>query len=210
MNIEQPIVFVVDDDASAREGIMDILESVGMSVMSFCSAQEFFETTRPDAPGCLILDVRLPSTSGLEFQRILAQSDIFLPVIFVTGHGDIPMSVAAMKMGAIDFLTKPFREQSLLDAVNSGVERDRAQREELKYVSALRQRFDLLTRREREVFTLVAAGGPNKRIAAQLEMSETTVKVHKSQITRKMQAGSIVDLARMADRLDLPRKAPVS
>jgi RNA polymerase sigma factor (sigma-70 family) len=203
MSVEQPMVFVVDDDASAREGIEDLLQSVGLPVMSFGSAQEFLKSLRPDAPGCIVLDVRLPGTSGLEFQKVLLDAGIHLPVIFVTGHGDIPMSVTAMKSGAIEFLTKPFREQSLLDAVNAGIERDRARRDGARHVSELRQRFERLTPREREVFALVVTGRPNKQIAAQLEMSEMTVKVHRSQITKKMKATSIVDLARMADSLGI-------
>ena len=203
MTIEQPLVFVVDDDASVREGIEDLLQSVGLSVMCFGSAQEFLQSPRPDAPGCIVLDVRLPGTSGLEFQKVLVETGIHLPVIFITGHGDIPMSVMAMKAGAIEFLTKPFREQALLDAINAGIEGDRLRRRELKHVSELQQRFELLTPREREVFALVATGRPNKQIAAQLELSEMTIKVHRQQITRKMQARSIVELARMADRLGL-------
>ncbi len=203
MSVEQPLVFVVDDDASAREGIEDILQSVGLPVTSFGSAQEFLHGPRPDAPGCIVLDVRLPGISGLEFQKILTEAGIRLPVIFITGHGDIPMSVMAMKSGAIEFLTKPLREQSLLDAVNAGIEADRLRRQGSKHVSELRQRFELLTPREREVFALVVTGRPNKQIAAQLELSEMTVKVHRSQIIKKMRATSIVDLARMADRLGL-------
>jgi FixJ family two-component response regulator len=201
MSIEQPVVFVIDDDASAREGLEDLLQSVGLSVMSFGSAQEFFESQRPDAPGCIVLDVRLPGTSGLEFQNVLIEADIGLPVIFITGHGDIPMSVMAMKSGAIDFLTKPIRESSLLDAVNAGIQRDRARRQEVKLTSELQQRYQLLTPREREVFTLIVSGRPNKQIATEIELDESTVKVHRSKIIKKMMATSIVDLARMADRL---------
>lgn len=208
MTIEQPLVFVVDDDASVREGIEDLLQSVGLPVMCFGSAQEFLQCPRPDAPGCIVLDVRLPGTSGLEFQKVLIEAGIHLPVIFVTGHGDIPMSVMAMKSGAIDFLTKPFREQSLLDAVNAGIEGDRLRREGSKHVSDLQQRFELLTPREREVFALVATGRPNKQVAAQLELSEMTVKVHRNQITKKMRASSVVDLARMADTLGLSAEKP--
>jgi FixJ family two-component response regulator len=203
MCAEQPAIFVVDDDVSAREGIEDLLQSVGLRVMAFSSPLEFLEYERPDVPGCVILDVRLTSTSGLEFQKVLAEAGIDLPVIFVTGHGDIPMSVMAMKLGAIEFLTKPFREQSLLDAVNTGIEKDRQRREELKFVSELRRRFESLTPRERDVFALVVTGRPNKQLAVELGLSEMTVKVHRSQITKKMKATSIVELVRMADRLGI-------
>jgi FixJ family two-component response regulator len=203
MCAEQPAIFVVDDDVSAREGIEDLLQSVGLRVMAFSSPLEFLEYERPEVPGCVILDVRLTNTSGLEFQKVLAEAGIDLPVIFVTGHGDIPMSVMAMKLGAIEFLTKPFREQSLLDAVNAGIEKDRQRREELKFVSELRRRFESLTPRERDVFALVVTGRPNKQLAVELGLSEMTVKVHRSQITKKMKATSIVELVRMADRLGI-------
>jgi RNA polymerase sigma factor (sigma-70 family) len=203
MSAEQPVIFVVDDDASAREGIEDLLQSVGLRVMTFKSPQEFLEGARPDAPGCIVLDVRLPGTSGLEFQKVLTDAGIHLPVIFITGHGDIPMSVMAMKSGAIEFLTKPFREQSLLDAINAGIEKDRQRRDGLKLISELQQRFQRLTPREREVFALVVTGRPNKQVAAELGLSEMTVKVHRSQVTKKMRATSIVELARIADRLGL-------
>jgi FixJ family two-component response regulator len=203
MGVEQPAIFVVDDDVSAREGIEDLLQSVGLRVIAFGSPLEFFEYQRPDVPGCVILDVRLTNTSGLEFQKMLAEAGIDLPVIFVTGHGDIPMSVMAMKLGAIEFLTKPFREQSLLDAVNAGIEKDCQRREELKFVSELRRRFESLTPRERDVFALVVTGRPNKQLAVELGLSEMTVKVHRSQITKKMKATSIVELVRMADRLGI-------
>jgi FixJ family two-component response regulator len=203
MCAEQPTIFVVDDDVSAREGIEDLLQSVGLRVMAFSSPLEFLEYERPEVPGCVILDVRLTNTSGLEFQKVLADAGIDLPVIFVTGHGDIPMSVMAMKLGAIEFLTKPFREQSLLDAVNAGIEKDRKRREELRFVSELRRRFESLTPRERDVFALVVTGRPNKQLAVELGLSEMTVKVHRSQITKKMKATSIVELVRMADRLGI-------
>lgn len=208
MIIEQPIVFVVDDDASVREGVEDLLQSVGLSVMCFGSAQEFLQGPRPDAPGCIVLDVRLPGTSGLGFQKVLIEAGIRLPVIFISGHGDIPMAVMAMKSGAIEFLTKPLREQALLDAVNAGIEGDRLRRQGLKQVSELQQRFELLTPREREVLALVVTGRPNKQIAAQLELSEMTIKVHRNQINKKMRASSIVDLVRMADRLGLAAEKP--
>jgi FixJ family two-component response regulator len=203
MCVEQPAIFVVDDDVAAREGMEDLLQSVGLRVMAFSSPIEFLEYERPEVPGCVILDVRLTNTSGLEFQKVLADAGIDLPVIFVTGHGDIPMSVMAMKLGAIEFLTKPFREQSLLDAVNAGIEKDRQRREELKFVSELRRRFESLTPRERDVFALVVTGRPNKQLAVELGLSEMTVKVHRSQITKKMKATSIVELVRMADRLGI-------
>jgi FixJ family two-component response regulator len=211
MCVEQPAIFVVDDDASAREGIEDLLQSVGLRVMTFGSPLEFLEYERPEVPGCIILDMRLTNTSGLEVQKVLAEAGVGLPVIFVTGHGDIPMSVMAMKSGAIEFLTKPFREQSLLDAVNAGIEKDRKRREELKFVSELRRRFEGLTPRERDVFALVVTGRPNKQLAAELGLSEMTVKVHRSQINKKMKATSIVELVRMADRLGIssPQKLEI-
>jgi FixJ family two-component response regulator len=207
MREEQPVVFVIDDDASVRDAIADLLRSVGLGVESFGSTQEFLQSKRPDAPGCIVLDVRLPGASGLEFQRTLNQSSIHLPVIFISGHGDIPMSVRAMKSGAIEFLTKPVPEQELLDAVQTGIERDRARRQEAKIVADLRERFDSLTPREREVLALVVTGRRNKQIAAQAKLSEMTVKVHRSQIMRKMRAKSLVDLVRMADALGVSTRA---
>ena len=201
MTDEQPIVFIVDDDASVRDAVADLLRSVGLRAESFKSAEEFLQAKRPDAPGCIVLDVRLPGPSGLEFQRTLIESRIDLPIIFVSGHGDIPMSVRAMKSGAIEFLTKPFHEQELLDAVQAGIERDRARRQEANVVAELRERFNSLTPRERSVLTLVITGRANKLIAAELELSEMTVKVHRSQIMRKMRAKSLVDLVRIADKL---------
>jgi FixJ family two-component response regulator len=198
---ERPVVFLVDDDASVREAVDDLLTSVGVDVRAFGSIQEFLQSRRPDVPGCIVLDVRLPGTSGLEFQRGLAESGIRLPIIFISGHGDIDMSVRAMKLGAVEFLTKPLREQELLDAIQVAVERDRVRRREDSAVAELRARFGSLTVREREVFALVVTGRPNKQIAAELDLSEMTVKVHRSQITRKMQAKSIVSLVRMADKL---------
>jgi FixJ family two-component response regulator len=198
---EQPVVFVIDDDASVRGGLEDLLRSVGLAVESFGSAQEFLALKRPDAPGCIVLDVRLPGASGLEFQRVLTESSIHLPIIFISGHGDIPMSVRAIKSGAIEFLTKPLREQELLDAVQAGIERDRVRRQEAKLVAELRERFVSLTSREQEVFALVITGRPNKQIAYELQLSEMTVKVHRSQGMHKMGARSLVDLARMADKL---------
>jgi FixJ family two-component response regulator len=198
---EQPVVFVIDDDASVRGGLEDLLRSVGLAVESFGSAQEFLAGKRLDAPGCIVLDVRLPGASGLEFQRVLTESSIHLPIIFISGHGDIPMSVRAIKSGAIEFLTKPLKEQELLDAVQAGIERDRVRRQEAKLVAELRERFVSLTSREQEVFALVVTGRPNKQIAYELKLSEMTVKVHRSQGMHKMGARSLVDLARMADKL---------
>ena len=201
MTEEQPVAFVIDDDALVRDAVTDLLGSVGLGVQSFGSTQDFLQSKRPDAPGCIVLDVRLPGASGLEFQRTLAESSIQLPVIFISGHGDISMSVRAIKSGAIEFLTKPLREQELLDAVQAAIERDRARRQQAKLVAELRERFMSLTPREREVLALVVTGRPNKQIAHQLKLSEMTVKVHRSQIMRKMQARSLVDLVRMADKL---------
>jgi RNA polymerase sigma factor (sigma-70 family) len=208
MRLEQPVIFVVDDDLSAREGIEDLLQSAGLRVMTFSSPQDFLECDRPDVPGCIVLDVRLHNTSGLEFQKVLTEAGIDLPVIFVTGHGDIPMSVMAMKSGAIEFLTKPFREQSLIDAINAGIEKDRQRRQELRLISELRQRFERLTPRERDVFALVISGRPNKQLAVELGLSEMTVKVHRSQVTKKMRAASIVELVRIADRLGIYASKP--
>ena len=201
MTEEQPVVFVIDDDGMVRDAVKDLLRSVGLSVESFGSAQDFLQSKRSDAPGCIVLDVRLPGASGLEFQRTLVESGIPLPVIFISGHGDISMSVRAIKSGAIEFLTKPLREQELLDAVQAGIERDRARRRQAKLVAELQERFNSLTPREREVFALAVTGRPNKQIAYQLELSEMTVKVHRGHTLRKMQAKSLVEMVRMADKL---------
>lgn len=203
MTEEQPVVFVIDDDASVRDALEDLLSSVGLAAESFGSTLEFLQSKRRDAPGCVILDVRLPGPSGLEFQRTLTESGVRLPIIFISGHGDIPMSVRALKSGAIEFLTKPLNEQALLDAVWAGIERDRTRRLEAKTVAELQERFNSLTPRERAVFTLVVAGRLNKQIAGELALSENTVKVHRSQITRKLQARSLVDLVRIADKLGI-------
>jgi FixJ family two-component response regulator len=197
-------VFVVDDDASLREALKSLIRSVGLQVELFGSAQEFLQRKRPDVPSCLVLDIRLPGTSGLDFQRRLAEAGISIPIIFITGHGDIPMSVRAMKAGAVEFLTKPFRDQDLLDAIHTGLERDRARRQRDSEVAAVRERFEWLTPREREVLPLVVSGLPNKQIAAKIGTSETTVKVHRSQLMRKMGANSLPELVRMAERLGMP------
>jgi FixJ family two-component response regulator len=201
----QSVVFVVDDDASVRAAVEDLLRSVGLTVRTYGSTQEFLQSKLPDAPGCLVLDVRMPGQSGLEFQRTLTTTGIHLPIIFISGHGDIPMSVRAIKSGAIEFLTKPLHEQELLDAIQGGIERDRARRESAKALTELQARFESLTAREREVLELVITGQLNKQIAAQLELSEATVKVHRSQIMHKMRARSLVDLVRMADMLGVSK-----
>ena len=205
MSGEQPVVFVIDDDPSVREAVDGLLRSVGLKVVAFDSTQAFLRSSRPDVPSCLVLDVRLPGVSGLDFQRELAKSSAPLPIVFITGHGDIPMSVQAIKAGAIEFLTKPFRDQELLDAVQAGIARDRAQREDASAVAGLRERFEALTPREREVMALVVSGRPNKQLAAELDLSEITVKVHRGNVMRKMRAKSLADLVRMADRLGLAR-----
>jgi len=199
----QPVVYVVDDDPSIREALAGLLRSVGLEVRAFSSTQEFLENPRPDAPGCLVLDVRLPGAGGLELQSQLLKSDIHLPIIFITGHGDIPMSVQAMKAGAIEFLTKPFRDQDLVDAVQLGLARDRARRENDKDLVSLRQRFASLSPREREIVIQVARGRLSKQIAHDIGIAEATVKVHRSRAMQKMQAGSLPELGRMVDRLKL-------
>lgn len=203
-----PLVFVIDDDESVRKALDSLLRSVGLEVRSFASPQEFLRSKRPDAPGCLVLDVRLPGLSGLDFQRELSESDIHLPIIFITGYGDVPMSVRAMKEGAIEFLSKPFRDQELLDAIQLGIKRDRARRAEADRLSSLRERHQSLTSREREVMALAVTGRLNKQIAADLEVSEITVKVHRSQVMRKMQAKSLAELVRMAGRLGVFSEKP--
>jgi FixJ family two-component response regulator len=202
----QTSVVVVDDDPSVREALARLLKSVGLQARSFGSVAEFQKAGRPNGPTCLVLDVRLPGPSGLDFQRDLANSDTRLPTVFITGHGDISMSVQAMKLGAIEFLTKPFRDQDLLDAINLGLARDRARLDEEKASAALRDRFETLTSREREVMALVATGRLNRQIAAEMGISEITVKVHRGQVMRKMQASSLPDLARMADKLKLAQE----
>lgn len=186
MTPERSTVLVVDDDASVREALSDLFQSVGLNVEVFASAQEFLKSQRPQSPCCLVLDVRLPGKSGLDFQQELSAANINLPIVFLTGHGDIPMSVRAMKAGAVEFLTKPFREQDLLDAVQSALEKDRVNREEAELITTLRQRFASLTQRERTILTLVVAGRRNKQIAFEIGTSEVTVKVHRTNLMRKM------------------------
>jgi FixJ family two-component response regulator len=203
MKAGDSIVFVVDDDSSVREALTDLIASVGLLVEAFKSAREFLEYKRPDAPACLVLDVRLPDLSGLDLQRELVRTEAPIPIIFITGHGDIPMSVRAIKEGAVEFLTKPFRDQDLLDAVQHAVEIDRAERKERARVTEMRRRYQSLTRREREVMKLVVSGLLNKQIAAEFGSSEVTIKIHRGQVMRKMRAQSIVELVHMAEKIGI-------
>ena len=207
MTPERSTVLVVDDDTSVREALSDLFQSVGLCVEVFGSTQEFLKHPRPEGSGCLVLDVRLPGRSGLDFQQELNEASINLPIVFLTGHGDIPMSVRAMKAGAVEFLTKPFREQDLLDAVQTALERDRVNREEAKLVAMLRQRFTSLTPREQAILALVVAGRRNKQIAFEIGTSEVTVKVHRTNLMRKMHASSLADLIMMATKLGIPEKS---
>ena len=195
------VVFVVDDDASFRESLKDLIQSIGLRVEGFASAEAFLRSKRLDVPGCLVLDVRLKGLSGLDLQKRMAEADIEIPIIFITGHGDIPMTVQAMKAGAVAFLTKPLRDQDLLDAVHDALQRDRKNRELRANVEELHSRYRSLTPREREVVALVAAGLLNKQIAGELGTSEASVKVHRQHVMEKMGAGSLAELVRMADRL---------
>jgi len=201
----KPVVFVIDDDASMRDALSALFRSIGLKVQTFASAMEFMKSELPNAPSCLVLDVRLPGPSGLDFQSDLANANVHIPIIFITGHGDIPMTVRAMKAGAVEFLTKPFRDQDLLDAVKIALERDLARRERDKTVHELRALFEALTPREQEVIGFVTAGLMNKQIAAELGVSEVTVKVHRGNVMKKMGARSLADLVRMADTLGVRR-----
>jgi FixJ family two-component response regulator len=197
----QPTVFVVDDDASMRQALARLLQSVQLRAEAFASPQEFLQGERPNVPSCLVLDVRLPGLSGLDFQAELAKADVRIPIVFITGHGDIPMTVRAMKAGAVDFLAKPFRDQDLLDAVTAAIQRDQTRREHENAVADLRAHFESLSRREREIMALVTSGLMNKQIAAEIGLSEITVKIHRSHLMKKMGARSVADLVRMAEAL---------
>jgi len=203
MSEETPSIVVIDDDASIRKSLDNLFRSVGFEVELFASPQEFLQSNRPDRPGCIVLDVRFPGRSGLDMQQELAVANIQLPIIFITGYGDIPMSVRAMKAGAVEFLTKPFRDQDLLDAVGAALEKDRVRRSGETRIAELRSRFDTLTARERQVLGLVVAGRLNKQIAGDLGVSEMTVKMHRRQVMRKMQATGLAQLVRLADQLGL-------
>jgi FixJ family two-component response regulator len=207
MSEERAAVFVVDDDPSIRRSLDTLLRSVDLDVHVFSSAQEFMHAPRPDVPGCLVLDVRQPGMSGLAFQQELGKAGVALPIIFLTGHGDVPMTARAMKAGAAEFLTKPFDEQVLLDAIHAALDRDRARRRDAAGIADVQARYRTLTEREREVMSFVVAGRVNKQIAAEIGLSLVTVKVHRGQVMRKMRAKSVPELVRMADRLGLPGSA---
>ena len=205
---ETPIVFVIDDDESMRRALTNLFESVGLRVETFRSAPELLQRNLPDVPGCLVLDIRLPRISGLDFQVLLEKAEIHIPIVFMTGHGDIAMSVRAMKAGAADFLAKPFRQQEMLDAVTAAIERDRRRRKDEKIVSAARVRFETLTSREREILASVSAGLLNKQIAAELGIAEITVKQHRGRVAKKMGTRSLAELLRIAEMLGVHRAKP--
>jgi len=196
-----PTVFIIDDDRGMRQAIQDLVESVGLRAESFATGEEFLERKRANEPCCLVLDVRLPQMSGLDFQRRLTETGVPIPIIFVTAHGDVPMSVKALKSGAVEFLTKPFRDQDLLDAIQQALQRDRAERGRLAEIHDLQERYRALTAREREVMAFVVSGMLNKQIAFEIGASEATVKIHRGHVMQKMQAGSVADLVRMADKI---------
>ena len=198
-----PIVAIIDDDQDVREALADLLQSVGLQVLLFASVREFMDRAAPVRPSCLVLDVRLPGRSGLDFQKDLINERVSLPIVFISGHADIPMSVGAMKAGAIEFLTKPVRPQDLLDAIQLAIDKDRSRREAERAIGEMRHRYDLLTTREREVMLRVVLGHPNKRIAMELGISEGTVKLHRGHVMRKMEVESLAELVRVADRLAL-------
>jgi FixJ family two-component response regulator len=202
MSESDPIVFVVDDDASVRDAVQRLIASVGLRVQTFGSTREFLNNKRPDAPACLVLDVRLPDASGLELQRDLAAAHVHIPIIFITGHADVPMTVRAMKAGAVEFLTKPFRGQELLDAIQEAIAKDRVAWNERAQMAELRARYDSLTAREKEVLTLVASGLLNKQIGAELGTSELTIKTHRGHVMQKMGADSLADLVKMSEKLN--------
>jgi FixJ family two-component response regulator len=207
--VKEPIVFVVDDDVSMRRALANLIQSVGLAIETFSSAAELLNSTLPEVASCLVLDIRLPGLSGLDLQTELAKANIHIPIIFITGHGDIPMTVRAMKGGAVDFLTKPFRDQDLLDAVVSAIDKDRKRRADDKTIANLQARFDSLSSREREVLGFVAAGLMNKQTAAELNLAEITVKIYRGNVMKKMQAGSLAELLRMAEALGIrPAKPP--
>ena len=208
MRDADPSVVIIDDDAEFRDSVARLLRSVALNIQQFSSVSDFLKADLPDGPTCLVVDVRMPGRSGLDLQRDLAAANRQLPIVFITAHGDIPMTVQAMKGGAIEFLTKPFREQDLLDAVEAGLARDRARREDEKALDVLRERFDSLSTREREVMIRVTAGRLNKQIAADIGTTESTVKVHRSHLMRKMKARSLPELSRMADMLKLHSGGP--
>lgn len=209
MSEDKAAVFVIDDDESIREALRSLLATVGLEVHTFQSTRDFLDAKRPDLPACLVLDVRLPGVSGLDFQSELNKSNVTFPIIFISGHGDIPMTVRAIKAGAIEFLTKPFRDQELLDAVQAGIQQDRQRREQAAGIAGLQDRFKTLTTREREVMAHVVTGRMNKQIAGDLDLSEITVKVHRGNVMHKMGAKSLAELVRMADQLGVspPTKA---